>query len=129
MACHESERRGHLAITYTRQPLKAWPDSFTQIAGIRLRAAQTMEEFNAFQQRLADVGWFGAYVCQNDQIRVKSLLLACHFGMADQPVLLHFPQDWIAGLVIEIAFPSLITHFLLAQLLLLVISRVQSDQA
>jgi hypothetical protein len=87
-----------------------------------------MEIFNPLQQRLADMGRHGVNVSQNDQIGIKTLLLARHFGTANQPVLLHFALDRITGFIEEIAFPDLITQRLTAQLLLLVIRSVKSDQ-
>jgi hypothetical protein len=63
----------------------------------------------------------GAHVSKNDQIGIKTLLLARHFGAAYQPVLLHFTLNRITGFIEEIAFPDLITQRLTAQLLLLVI--------
>lgn len=74
------------------------------------------------------MGRHGVNVSQNDQIGIKTLLLARHFGMANQPVLLHFTLDRITGFIEEIAFPDLIAHRLTAQLLLLVVAGVESDQ-
>ncbi|ELY2860866.1 hypothetical protein SMC83_003349 [Cronobacter sakazakii] len=55
-----------------------------------------MEIFNPLQQRLADVGRHGVNVSQNNQIGIKALLLAGHFGAANQPVLFQFSLDRIA---------------------------------
>ncbi len=74
------------------------------------------------------MGRHGVNVSQNNQIGIKTLLLARHFGMANQPVLLHFTLDRITGFIEEIAFPDLIAQRLTAQLLLLVIRSVKSDQ-
>ncbi len=37
----------------------------------------------------------GAHVGNNDQIGIKTLLLARRFGMVNQPILLHFTLDRI----------------------------------
>ncbi|MNZ95597.1 hypothetical protein D3C78_1147570 [compost metagenome] len=55
-------------------------------------------------------------------------MLACHSGAADELVLFQFTLDRITGFIEEIAFPDLITQRLMAQLLLLVIRSVESDQ-
>ncbi|CGB72045.1 Uncharacterised protein [Salmonella enterica subsp. enterica serovar Typhi] len=70
----------------------------------------------------------GAHVGNNDQIGIKTLLLARRFGMVNQPILLHFTLDRITGFIEEIALPDLIAQRLTAQLLLLVIHSVKSDQ-
>lgn len=70
----------------------------------------------------------GAHIGNNDQIGIKTLLLTRRFGMANQPILLHFTLDRITGFIEEIAFPDLIAQPLTAQLLLLVIRSVKSDQ-
>lgn len=70
----------------------------------------------------------GAHVGNNDQIGIKTLLLTRRFGMANQPILLYFTLDRITGFIEEIAFPDLIAQRLTAQLLLLVIRSVKSDQ-
>ena len=74
------------------------------------------------------MGRHGVNVSQNDQIGIKTLLLARHFGTTNQLVLLHFALDRITGFIEEIAFPDLIAQRLTAQLLLLVIRSVKSDQ-
>jgi hypothetical protein len=90
--------------------------------------SQPLEEFNPFKQWLADVGGFGADVSQNDQIGIKALLLSRHFDTADELVLLHFTLNRITGFIEEIAIPDLITQRLTAQLFLLVVRSVESDQ-
>ncbi len=74
------------------------------------------------------MGRRGAYIGNNHQIRINALLFAGHFGMANQPILLHFTQDRISGFIEEITFPNLITQRLTAQMLLLIIRSVQSDE-
>ena len=96
MARHKPERSRQLTFTHAIQSLKARPYGFTQIAGTSLWPSQRLEEFNSFQQWFADVGGFGADVSQNDQIRIKALLLTGHLGATDEPVLLQFTLNRIA---------------------------------
>lgn len=128
MARHKPERGRHLTSTHALESLKTRPDGFTQIAGICFWPSQPLEEFNSFEKRFAYVGRLGTDVGQNDQIGIKALLLSCHFGAANKPVLLQFALNRVTGLIEEIAFPDLITHDLAAQLLLLVVRSVKSDQ-
>ncbi len=72
--------------------------------------------------------WLGAHVSNDDQIGIKLLLFAGHFGAAYQLFLLHFTLNRIAGFIVEIAFPDLITQGLAAQLLLLVICSIERNQ-
>ena len=91
-------------------------------------ACPAAEVFNTLHQRLADMGGLGADVCQNDHVRVKTLLLMRQLCPANELILLHFALDRITGFIKEITLPDLITQRLTAQLFLLVIGSVQSDQ-
>lgn len=74
------------------------------------------------------MGRHSAYIGNNHQIGINALLFAGHFGMANQPILLHFTLDRITGFIKEVALPNLITQRLMAQMLLLVIRSIQSDE-
>ena len=74
------------------------------------------------------MGGLGADVCQNDHVRVKTLLLMRQLCPANELILLYFALDRITGFIKEITLPDLITQCLAAQLFLLVIGSVQSDQ-
>ena len=74
------------------------------------------------------MGRHGANIGNNHQIGINALLFAGHFGAAYQMVLLHLSLNRITGFIVEIAFPDLITQGLAAQLFLLVIRSIESNQ-
>ena len=74
------------------------------------------------------MGRHGAYIGNNHQIGINALLFAGHFCMTNQPILLYFTLDRIAGFIEEITFPNLIALRLTPQMLLLVIRSVLSDE-
>ena len=128
LARHKTEGGRNLTNAHLLQPFKARPDGFPQVSGICLWFAQALEIFNPFEQWLADMRRLGAHVSNNDQIGIELLLFAGHFGATDQLVLLHFALNRITGFIVKIVFPNLIAQCPTAQLLLLVVRSVKSDQ-
>ena len=110
------------------QSFQTWLNRLTQIAGISLWPAQAAEVFDTLHQRLADVGGLGADICQNDHVWVKTLLLMRQLCPTNELILLHFALDRITGFIKEITLPDPLTQCLAAQLFLLVIGNIQSDQ-
>lgn len=74
------------------------------------------------------MGRLGVDVSQNDHVRIKTLLLMRQLCPTNELILLHFALDRITGFIKEITLPDLITQYLAAQVFLLVIGSVQSDQ-
>jgi hypothetical protein len=127
MARHEPERGRHLTVTHALQPLKTRPDGFAQVAGIGFALPRLWKYLIRSSRGL--LIWDGMALTSARMTR-SGLKRCCsrHFGTANQPVLLHFTLDRITGFIEEIAFPDLIAQRLTAQLLLLVIRSVKSDQ-
>ncbi len=70
----------------------------------------------------------GAYIGHDDQIGIELLLFTGHLCPADDSVLHNFALNRIAGFIEKVAVPDLIAHCLTAQLLLLIICSIESDQ-